>query len=137
MKIMACVDGAKPSEKAVEIGAQFADITRSEFTLMHVIESDVSRSEPLYDEYGKKQEQAKSILSKAREIAHKYAPNLSVYTRIASGPVSAEIVRIAEDERFDSIFIGATGSSKIKRMLVGSVADEIILYAHCPVTIVR
>jgi len=137
MKLMVCTDGAKPSGKAVEVAAQYADITGSQLTVMTVIESDVSREEPAYDEYGKKQDQANAIIKAACEIASEFAPELDVTTRIAVGPVSSEIVRIAEDESFNAIFVGATGSGRIKRMLLGGVTDDIIHYAHCPVTVVR
>lgn len=137
MKIMVCTDGTMPSYKAVEVAAQYADITGSELTIMTVIESDVSREEPLYDDYGKKQGQANAIIKGASGIASEFAPNLEFTTRIAVGPVSSEIVRIAEDEGFNTIFIGATGSNRIKRMLLGGVTDDVIHYAHCPVTVVR
>lgn len=137
MKLMVCTDGTKPSYKAVEVAAQYADITGSQLTIMTVVESDVSREEPAYDEYGKKQSQANAILKGASEIASEFAPKLEFTTRIAVGPVSSEIVRIAEDEGFNAIFVGATGSNRIKRMLLGGVTDDIMHYAHCPVTVVR
>jgi len=137
MKLMVCTDGTKPSDRALEVAAQYADITGSQLTIMTVIESDVSREESAYDEYGKKQGQANAIIKGALEIASEFAPGLEVTTRIAVGPVSSEIVRIAEDERFNAIFVGATGSNRIKRMLLGGVTDDIIHYAHCPVTVVR
>ena len=137
MKLMVCTDGTTPSYKAVEVAAQYADITGSQLTIMTVIESDVSREEPVYDEYGKKQSQANAILKGASKIASEFAPKLEFTTRIAVGPVSSEIVRIAEDEGFNAIFVGATGSNRIKRMLLGGVTDDVIHYAHCPVTVVR
>ena len=137
MKIMVCTDGMKPSEKAVEVAAQYADMTSSNLTIITVIESDVSREEPAYDEYGKKQDQANAMIKNSCEVAAKFAPGLEVETRIAVGPVSSEIVRIAEDEKFNAIFVGATGSGRIKKMLLGSVTDDVIHYAHCPVTVVR
>ena len=137
MKIMVCTDGMKPSEKAIEVAAQYADITDSTLTIITVIENDVSREEPAYDEYGKKQDQANAIMKDAFEIAVKFAPDLNVTKRIAVGPISSEIVRIAEDEKFNAIFVGATGSGRIKKMLLGSVTDDVIHYAHCPVTVVR
>ncbi len=114
---MACTDGTKPSDKAVEVAAQYADITGSQLTVMTVIESDVSREEPAYDEYGAKQNQGNAIIKGASEIVSKFAPELEVTNRIAVGPVSSEIVRIAEDEGFNAMFVGATGSGRIKRML--------------------
>jgi nucleotide-binding universal stress UspA family protein len=137
MKLMVCTDGTKPSDRALEVAAQYADITGSQLTVINVIESDVSREESAYDEYGKKQDQAKSIIKGASDVVSKFAPGLELTTRIAVGPVSSEIVRIAEDEGFNAIFMGATGSNRIKRMLLGGVTDDVMHYAHCPVTVVR
>ena len=50
MKLMVCTDGTKPSDRALEVAAQYADITGSQLTVINVIESDVSREEPAYDE---------------------------------------------------------------------------------------
>ena len=137
MKILVCTDGTKPANKAVEVAAQFAQISESELTVMNVIESDVSRDKPAFDEYGNNQKMAQTIIDEAIEIASRFAPEAKVSTRIAVGPISAEIVRIAEEEGFVSIFVGATGSGRIKKMLLGSVTDDVIHYAHCPVTVVR
>ena len=48
-----------------------------------------------------------------------------------------ERFKLDPDEGFNAIFVGATGSNRIKRMLLGGVTDDIIHYAHCPVTVVR
>ena len=137
MKILVCTDGMKHADKAVEVAAQYAQISGSELTIMNVIESDVSHEKPAFDEYGDKQTMAHSIIDKANEIASRFALEVKVSTKIAAGPVSAEIVRIAEDEGFMAVFVGATGSGRIKKMLLGSVSDDVIQYAHCPVTVVR
>jgi nucleotide-binding universal stress UspA family protein len=137
MKIMACTDGSETANKALNIAAQLAKVRGSELTILHVIDSDVSREEPIYDEYGGKQRKAKSILKDAEEIVSQVGGDIKVNSRIAVGPVSAEIVRIAEDEGFGALIIGSTGASRIKRMLLGSVADDVVHYAHCPVTVVR
>jgi nucleotide-binding universal stress UspA family protein len=65
------------------------------------------------------------------------ANGVNCETKIAVGPVAAEIVRIAEEEGVTSIFMGSRGNRGLKRMLLGSVADDVIRHAHCPVTIIR
>jgi nucleotide-binding universal stress UspA family protein len=137
MKIMACLDGSEKSKKAVDIAAQLAKIRNSELVLLHVIESDESREKPVFDNYGKKQREAKNLLKEGEDIVSGVGSDIRQTSRIAVGPVSAEIVRIAEDEGVGALLIGVTGASKIKRMLLGSVADDVIHYAHCPVTVVR
>jgi nucleotide-binding universal stress UspA family protein len=35
------------------------------------------------------------------------------------------------------IVLGRRGKSKFERMLVGSTAEKVLRYAHCPVMVVR
>jgi nucleotide-binding universal stress UspA family protein len=47
------------------------------------------------------------------------------------------IVEIAVRERFDLIIIGSRGHSRLKTLFVGSVADEVMEQASCPVLLVK
>lgn len=47
------------------------------------------------------------------------------------------IVQFAEDEGVDLIVVGTTGKTALSRLLLGSVAKGVVLYAHSPVLVVR
>ena len=51
--------------------------------------------------------------------------------------IGGAIVKYAENEKVDLIVVGTRGKSGLKRMLIGSVASDILHYAHCPVMIVK
>jgi nucleotide-binding universal stress UspA family protein len=51
--------------------------------------------------------------------------------------VAGTIVSYAEEESIDLIVIGTKGTSGIKRMLIGSVAEGVVMYAHCPVLVIK
>jgi universal stress protein A len=51
--------------------------------------------------------------------------------------VSTEIVQYARDMAVDVVVLGATGRGAINRLLVGSVANNVIRHAPCPVITVR
>ena len=53
------------------------------------------------------------------------------------GPIAAEVLRVAEEGKYNGIWIGSRGYGGIKRMLLGSVADNVIRHAHCSVVVVR
>ncbi len=53
-------------------------------------------------------------------------------TIIMGDPV-ATIVRVAEEENVDLIVMGTIGRTGVKRMLLGSVAEEVVRRAPCPV----
>ena len=137
MKFMACTDGGAASEKAIDVAAQFVKISNCQLMVLYVIPHEIRREKPEYDSYGEDQKKAQTIINNALEVVAKSAPGIPVTTKIAVGPVSAEIVRIAEEEEMAGIFIGTIGSSRLKKLLLGNVADEVMHYAHCPVTLVR
>ena len=51
--------------------------------------------------------------------------------------VAGTIVSYAEEQGIDLIVIGTRGTSGIKRMLLGSVAEGVVMYTHCPVLVVK
>ncbi len=48
-----------------------------------------------------------------------------------------EILRTAEDVRPDLVVMGTHGRSGVARLLMGSVADQVVRRAHCPVITVK
>lgn len=57
--------------------------------------------------------------------------------RVELGDPVGTIVRIARDERFDLIAVGAHGRRGISRWVAGSVAEEVLRRAPCPVVLVQ
>lgn len=53
------------------------------------------------------------------------------------GDAAAEIVRYAGSRKIDTIVMGTRGHTGLARLLVGSVARNVLLHAHCSVLIVR
>jgi len=51
--------------------------------------------------------------------------------------VESAIINYAESEGVDLIVMGTRGRSGFKRILLGSVASDVLSYAHCPVMTVR
>jgi nucleotide-binding universal stress UspA family protein len=51
--------------------------------------------------------------------------------------IGGAIVNYAEKEKVDLIVIGTRGRSGFKKLLIGSVASDVLHYAHCPVMIVK
>ena len=57
--------------------------------------------------------------------------------RLAMGDPAGEIVRIAGDEKVDSIVLGTHGRTGLSRLLMGSVAEGVVRRAPCPVLVYR
>lgn len=64
-------------------------------------------------------------------------PAIPVHHRLAEGEPGAEIVRAAKDVGAALIVMGTHGRTGLKRLLMGSVAEQVMRNAHCPVLTVR
>lgn len=60
-----------------------------------------------------------------------------VIQRVERGRASAEVVRVAGEEKVDLIVIGTHGYTGMAHVLLGSTAERVIRKAPCPVLTVR
>ena len=56
---------------------------------------------------------------------------------VADGAPGETLPRIAVERNCDLIVIGSHGREGLKRFLLGSVAEEVMRHAHCPVLVSR
>jgi nucleotide-binding universal stress UspA family protein len=66
--------------------------------------------------------------------------NIQIKSEIIEDSISkvgSAIVDYAERESVDLIVIGTRGRTGFKKMLLGSVASDVVIYAHCPVMVVK
>lgn len=71
------------------------------------------------------------------ELKEKVNGKLATDVIIAKKSVVTEIVEYAEEHNIDLIVMGTRGRSGLKKLLLGSTAQGVITYAHCPVLVVR
>ena len=57
--------------------------------------------------------------------------------RIEVGDVGGTVCRVAADLNVDVIVVGSHGRGAIERILLGSVSEQIVRHAPCPVLVVR
>jgi universal stress protein A len=62
---------------------------------------------------------------------------VAVEHRLLLGSPAATIVRTAEEERVDMIVMSTHGRTGLSRVLMGSVAEEVVRKAKCPVVTVK
>ncbi len=77
------------------------------------------------------EEAFRKILEKAR------SRGLEVKTDMAVGHPAEQIIHRAEVDGIDLIILGRRGRSMIARMMLGSVSERVLRYAHCPVMVVH
>jgi nucleotide-binding universal stress UspA family protein len=129
-------DGSPQSEKAVEVAFSLADCIDSTVLIFAVARppepaTSVELEAVLDDAKEHYQEGFKKILEKAR------AHDLDVKTDMAVGHPGEQIIHRAEVDKIDLIIVGRRGRSMISRMMLGSVSERVLRYAHCPVMVVH
>jgi len=75
------------------------------------------------------------VLSIPRDqLAHE---SIKAQFHVVVGHPAEQVVRYAEAHGIDHIVVGHRGHTLFERWLIGSVARQVIAYAHCAVTVVR
>jgi len=123
-------------EKAMEIAKKFD----SKITLISVIGSDIdtsgmslSRAEEAHDE---SENNAKEELNKIKNS--NVVENVPISVEIVHNPSSSDgILSFAESSKADLIVMGSHGRSGFKKVVLGSVASNVVTKAQCPVMIVK
>ena len=77
------------------------------------------------------EEQFRKLTQRAKDLG------VELETDIAVGHPVEQIVHRAEMDHVDLIVLGRRGRSRFEKMLVGSTAEKVLRYAHCPVMVVR
>jgi nucleotide-binding universal stress UspA family protein len=64
-------------------------------------------------------------------------PTMLVEHRLVEGDAAVEILRVAEEIKCELIVLGTHGRTGLSRLLMGSVAEQIVRKASCPVLTVK
>jgi nucleotide-binding universal stress UspA family protein len=111
--------------------------------LLHVAGAHVNLPQPIHTEIGLAFDCSGDDRSRHEALEAKLHerfdsnPGVRVEPRLLYGPAAIEILHTAEDERCDMIIMGTQGRSGLGRLLMGSVAEEVLRKATCPVIVVR
>jgi nucleotide-binding universal stress UspA family protein len=79
-------------------------------------------------------EAAEKELEHLRNI---YGPQISLEARLLTGAPARTLCDLAADEKFDLIVLSSHGHTGLGRILIGSVAEQIVQEASCPVLVIK
>jgi nucleotide-binding universal stress UspA family protein len=138
-RLLCATDGSPPSEKAVAYAVSLAEEMRRPITFLLVVDGALETVPDMWDEARIKAEDLpkdKELLAALKAALQHKLLNVKLVRAYGSDPAEA-IVGYAERNGYRHIIVGSEGRTGAKRMLLGSVAEDIVTRAHCPVTIVR
>ena len=79
----------------------------------------------------------KEILAEAEERGKNKGVQVQTHILVRGHEPADDIVKFAEENNYNHIVIGHRGFTGLKRVLLGSVAKEVVERAHCAVTVIR
>jgi len=139
MKILVPVDGSKSSLEGAKIGADLAQAKGAQVTLLAVIpvypDIDLEISARARESLDSKlSAQAEQALAQAKG----FFTGLTVESiLLSSNDVADEIVKLAEEGKFDLIVMGSRGFKATGRFSVGGTALKVASYSPCSVLLAK
>lgn len=146
-KIVVPVDGSKNSIDAADYAIKMAEKYNAEVALVHVVNLDqalqmlgiyrLSYPEPIKKKIEEGRAEAEKWFTEI--IRNAQQRRVRIKTDVIDSPMSivGALLNYAEQEKADMFVIGTRGRSGISKMLLGSVASGVVMYAPCPVVVIK
>ncbi len=146
MKVLLAVDGSQFSEAAIEEVIRRPWPPSTEVRILSVVHPFPFPLLPdpfnvgaacYYESLGEEKKRASCAIDKAAQQVREGAPHLTVSAERLEGSPKKMIVEEAERWGADLIVLGSHGHGPAMRFLLGSVAQAVVVHAHCSVEVVR
>lgn len=134
-KILHPTDFSPQAERAFHAACDLAHKYNAELVLLHVEPRTVINGEMDTDLFpdptSRKQIEARleSLLPRDRRVR--------IQLHVLVGKASQEIIQLATDKACDLIVMGSHGRKGLSRLLLGSVAQDVLRRAPCPVLVIN
>lgn len=152
-KILVALDGSEHSVQALRTAIQIARKFNGKLTLVHVYAITIAPivvPEPTAltpsgvpvvtpAEVSRVIEAAREVGQRILDDGEKEAKseNVQVESTLKEGSTVQEITRLAKEDNFDLIVVGAKGVGRLREFLLGSVSEGVMKHAPCPVLVVK
>ncbi|MGC1928562.1 MAG: universal stress protein [Candidatus Nitrosopolaris sp.] len=156
LRILVGIDGSQSSIDAAGYAIEMAKRDNAELIAIHVLSTKLGEYEhtpkPLLFGLPATPSSINNIIETSEQEAQRWLNRIKqqllddennqikIITAIliaSTERIAAEIVDYAQLKNVDLIVLGTKGRSSFKKLLLGSVASEVVTHAHCPVLIVK
>jgi nucleotide-binding universal stress UspA family protein len=140
-KILVPVDFSRESAEALKFAADLSRRYEATLDIVHVFNvPTLALPEgyvvPTQEQFALMVSQREGQLAQVKRDAID-AGAVNVEARLVQGHPVSEILTIAKQEKPDLIVMGTHGRTGMKHLLIGSVAENVVRYAPCPVVTTR
>ncbi len=144
--ILVPVDFSSHSEAALLYAVHLAKCLHQPVQVLHVVHDPGTM--PGYYSRALKKKQVHRIEDGAADMLAEFLKDVvarhahlegleDIRSMLVKGLPSSRILEVAEQEKAGLIVLGSKGTTGLKHLLIGSVAERVVHLAHIPVTVVK
>jgi len=134
-KVLAPIDFNDHALNALEVAKSIAQANDGSVTLLYVVPMDEPIGGKMYE--GDFKLQAEKDAVRLAELGSERLKGIKYQVVTEIGDAAAAIINTAAKQAMDVIVIGTHGRKALMRVLMGSVAEQVLREAPCPVIAVR
>ncbi|MGE5185396.1 MAG: universal stress protein [Acidobacteriota bacterium] len=139
-RILCPVDFSSGSRAALRTACELASASRATLVIVHVIETRMWVAEAMIEltspSAASEADRLQSELTEWKAEARKLGVGEVKTELLTSATAWDRIVDTAREGAFDLIVIGSHGRTGLARAVIGSVAENVVRHASCPVLVV-
>lgn len=134
-KVLAPIDFHEHAMGALEVAKSIAQVNDGLVTLLYVVPMDEPIGGKMYEDDFKKQ--AEKDAERLAGLASKKMQGVKFEILTEIGDPATAIINTAASKASDVIVMGTHGRKSLMRILMGSVAEQVLREAPCPVIVYR
>jgi nucleotide-binding universal stress UspA family protein len=141
-RILVPVDLSGTSERGLLYAAELSEKLGAELRVLYVVAEPAAVLPDMMMPVPVATDDTDDLLASGRQavaelIAAKNLTRLNPSSEVRVGTAGEEILAAAKDWNADLVVIGTHGRTGLTHLLLGSVAEEVVRHAPCPVLTVR
>jgi nucleotide-binding universal stress UspA family protein len=133
-KILCPTDFSPHSDLALDHAAIYARASGATVLIVHVQEVSSASGEGMLHS-GVRPDNPQTLARRLEGI--RPGDDVACEHRLLKGKPAQEILRVAKEEGVAMIVMGTQGRTGVSRLITGSVAEEVLRHADCPVLTVK
>ncbi len=130
MKIMVCYDGSSSSRSALRLSIKYANAFEAKVYLVASMEKGTEDEQKVIH-------QLETELNNGRDKLVNEGIECETQLLVRGISPDEDLASYAREKGVDEILIGISKRSKVRKFVFGSIAQYLILNAHCPVITVK
>jgi nucleotide-binding universal stress UspA family protein len=135
-RVLLATDGSPDAALAAHSAIELCERTGSELHIVHVGEYVPTFLAYTEEEPVELRRNAERLLDEQVERI-RAAGGTVAGAHLRLGRPAEQIIGLSEELGVGIIVVGSRGQSALRRVVLGSVSEDVVRYAHCPVFVVR